>query len=178
MDPAMIQELVLCAPSALQTVAKKHKLKPSTALVVRDHWVRRMTSRCVQCGLLVVGDACPQCKTPKQSAADFLLKVKKKDVVLRRECEYCGRPFYYSAGYILKSFKLEGKFKPSNKCPSCRMKKKSELTRVKTKKVRTPPTRKKPKAAKSAEPKNTTPSYKENLTQQPFEALKGLKLKI
>ena len=180
MDSAVIQELVICSPKQLNTVARKHDLSTSRAQVVRDHWIRRITSRCVQCNILVTGDKCPQCKTPKQPATKLLQEVKSKEVILRRECK-CGRPFYYSAGYILKMFATRGAFKPSSKCPKCRgqangpTKKKRPVKKPTTKK---PPRNAKSKKVKSTRPKNPKAKKRPSeLTYRPFEALKGLKVK-
>jgi hypothetical protein len=165
MDSAVIQELVICSPKQLTTVAKKHDLSTPRAQVVRDHWIRRITSRCVQCNILVTGDKCPQCKTPKQAATKLLQEVKPKEVILRRECK-CGRPFYYSAGYILKMFASHGAFKPSSKCPRCRGEMKSR--------------NRKSKKVKSMRPKNPGSRKKkrdQGLTYRPFEALKSQKVK-
>lgn len=180
-DAAVIQELVVCSPKQLTTIAKKHDLSASRAQVVRDHWVRRITSRCVQCNVLVTGDKCPQCKTPKQPATSLLQEVKPKEVILRRECG-CGRPFYYSAGYILKMFAQKGAFKPSKKCPKCRAQaKRSPHKSPTTKKVlvkkvdaRTAQTKK----VKTARPKNPrTRKESKGMTYRPFAALEGLKVK-
>jgi len=180
-DAAVIQELVVCSPKQLPTVAEKHDLPASRAQVVRDHWVRRITSRCVQCNVLVRGDKCPQCKTPKQPATKLLQEVKPKEVILRRECG-CGRPFYYSAGYILKMFEQKGAFKPSRMCPKCRRltkqqreklaKKQEEQKRAKKKLAV-----KKPKKVKSARPSNPSKKQDKGLTYRPFAALEGLKVK-
>jgi hypothetical protein len=180
-DAAVIQELIVCSPKQLTDVAKKHDLSASRAQVVRDHWVRRITSRCVQCNVLVTGDKCPQCKTPKQPATKLLQEVKPKEVILRRECA-CGRPFYYSAGYILKMFAQKGAFKPSSKCPQCRDKekklahkrptaKKALAKRVNAQASQT----KKVKTARPKNPKAKKPSR--GLTYRPFAALEGLKVK-
>lgn len=179
-DAAVIQELVVCSPKQLPTVAEKHDLPASRAQVVRDHWVRRITSRCVQCNVLVRGDKCPQCKTPKQLATKLLKEVKPKEVILRRECE-CGRPFYYSAGYILKMFEQKGAFKPSRLCPQCRdrLKKEERKEIVRKKKaVKKGAKTDKTKTVKSMRPK-TPPEKRENksLTYRPFAALEGLKVK-
>jgi hypothetical protein len=176
-DPAVIQELVICSPTQLVAVAEKHDLSTYRAKVVRDHWIRRITSRCVQCNILVKGDKCPQCNTPKQLATKLLKEVKPKEVILRRECS-CKRPFYYSAGYILKMFESKGAFKPSGKCPKCRSKAKGEV-----KKNKRPAKKAKPKAPKSKKVKTTRPKNPkakkrtERLTYRPFEALEGLKVK-
>lgn len=176
MDSAVIQELVICSPKQLTTVAKKHDLSTSRAQVVRDHWIRRITSRCVQCNVLVTGDKCPQCKTPKQPATKLLQEVKPKEVILRRECR-CGRPFYYSAGYILKMFASRGAFKPSGKCPRCR----GEMKRPAKKKAqvrKSQPRNGKSKKVKSTRPRNPGAKKKDQgLTYRPFAALEGLKVK-
>lgn len=172
-DAAVIQELVVCSPKQLTAVAKKHDLSASRAQVVRDHWVRRITSRCVQCNVLVTGDKCPQCKTQKQPATKLLQEVKPKKVILRRECE-CGRPFYYSAGYILKMFEQKGAFRPSRKCPKCR----AEAKRPKKKKVvvkNAESRSKKTKRVKSTRPRR--PIQSRGLTYRPFAALEDLKVK-
>lgn len=179
-DAAVIQELVVCSPKQLQAVAEKHDLPASRAQVVRDHWVRRITSRCVQCNVLVKGDKCPQCKTPKQPATTLLQEVKPKEVILRRECE-CGRPFYYSAGYILKMFEQTGAFKPSRLCPKCRAEaKRAKVKKPAQKKVikKTEAKAKEAKTVKSTRPQKPEPKKgPKGLTYRPFAALEGLKVK-
>lgn len=176
MDSAVIQELVICSPKQLTTVAKKHGLAEKVAHVVRNHWIRRITSRCVQCNVLVTGDKCPQCKTPKQPATKLLQEVKPKEVILRRECA-CGRPFYYSAGYILKMFASRGAFKPSSKCPRCRGEVRRPAKKAQVRKSRPKNTRS--KRVKSTRPKNPKAKKKKDqgLTFRPFAALEGLKVK-
>jgi len=180
-DAAVIQELVVCSPKQLTTIAKKHDLSAARAQVVRDHWVRRITSRCVQCNILVTGDKCPQCKTPKQPATSLLQEVKPKEVILRRECE-CGRPFYYSAGYILKMFTQTGAFKPSKMCPRCRDKAKRAKLRTPTNK-KAVVKKKKEKSAQARKVRTTRPKapspkkWERGLTYRPFAALEGLKVK-
>jgi hypothetical protein len=181
MNSAMIQELVICPPKQLTTVAEKHDLSVSRAQVVRDHWVRRITSRCVQCNILVTKDKCPQCKTPKQPATKLLQEVKPKEVILRRECS-CGRPFYYSAGYILKTFESRGTFKPSSRCPKCRNQAKQSIKKKQsTKKPQVRQQRSKgaeSKKVKSTRPKGPKSRKKPSgLTYRPFAALEGLKVK-
>ena len=204
-DTAVIQELVVCSQKQLGKVAKKHDLSAARAQVMRDHWIRRITSRCVQCNILVRGDKCPQCKTPKQLATKFLQEVKPKEVILRRECS-CGRPFYYSAGYILKMFESRGEFKPSSKCPQCRARPKvkpiakTEKTMttktpkaISTKKngvavkkanvrikkaAKTSSGSKKVKTARVTNPKTRkTKKSGDALTFRPFVVLEGLKVK-
>jgi len=180
-DAAVIQELVVCSPKQLTTIAKKHDLSTSRAQVVRDHWVRRITSRCVQCNVLVTGDKCPQCKTPKQAATKLLQEVKPKEVILRRECG-CGRPFYYSAGYILKMFAQRGAFKPSKKCPKCRAKANQPARKRPTKKKaqvkKTNAQVSQAKKVKTTRPRNPTAKKEPKpLTFRPFAALEGVKVK-
>jgi len=175
-DPAVIQELVVCSQKQLTKVAKKHELSVHRAQVVRDHWIRRITSRCVQCNILVKGTECPKCKTPKQPATKLLQEVRPKEVILRRECA-CKRPFYYSAGYILKMFGLKGTFKPSSRCPRCRERPKGAAKKnVQVRKKKSPAAVS--KKVKTARPRNPKAKRKEApLTFRPFEALKGLKVK-
>lgn len=174
-DPVVIQELVVCSQKQLTKVAKKHEISVPRAQVVRDHWIRRITSRCVQCNVLVKGDICPKCKSPKQPATKLLREVRPKEVILRRECA-CGRPFYYSAGYILKMFGLKGTFKPSRKCPKCRERPKgtTKKMQVRKKKKQTAVSKK----VKTARPTNPKAKKKEGpLTFRPFTVLEGLKVK-
>lgn len=179
-DSAVIQELVVCHPKDLRDAAKKHGLSLPMASLMRDHWVRRITSRCVQCNIIVQGDICPRCQTVKNSAMEFLQKVDPNDVVLKRYCTNCAAPFHYTAKDVLTSFRRNRVFKPSYVCDRCKPKN----------------PKKKPKMAQKQIEKNTssvqvgsqelvqTPravlikkKRDEALTYRPFEALKGENMK-
>jgi hypothetical protein len=127
----------------------------------------------------------------KQPATELLTKIKPTDKVIRRACLGCGWSFFYTAKYILNSFRKRGYFFPSNYCNKCSQRKQKEGERAKmmaqaqNKKTKLKAKKNQEKGQKQKEgtgevqkrdAKRSNP-HDRALTHRPFAALSSISLK-
>ena len=175
-------DLVSCKESQVLAVAQKHKVPSSVASVVRTHYTRRVTDRCVQCGRFLDEGKCHHCNLSAMPAFELLQELKPKAILIRTKCATCDRMMSFRAGHILKVTKEHGFFRPPKECPRCKAKKEASkgMKKAKSKKkvVKKRPSKSKSKTSRKPVKKPVAPKPKTStdLRHNPFMALKGLKI--
>jgi hypothetical protein len=171
MQVLTIRAVVSCRDRDLNKAAKQAGIDAKEARALRALWTRRLRGEKAY-------------KNEEQSIT-FLKELSGDEVLFRKDCKDCSRPFSHSAGLVLSIFQKHGAFYPSLYCKNCRRKKAKEKKLPKPLPARASKkkqaTKRKPKPKKQ-QPKKVTPTKtkKKNpdaLYHQPFAALEGFNLK-
>jgi len=203
-NAAMIRDFVSCKAEALKEVAERHKVSLPSAKEIRDHWIPRLSGRCVKCNGFVKKGKCSKCGAPVSSVEDtleVLSKIKPATPLIRRRCWKCKNSFMYRAGFVLEKIKEHGAFVPASMCSNCKkqeqekkeLEKEERLRIAEEKKKATKKTTKKkvakrekieviregkkaPESPQSQDVKNYGTELPDGLKHSPFKQLKVLKV--
>ena len=199
-NAAMIRDFVSCKAEALEGAAERYKVSLPSAKAIRNHWIPRLSGRCVNCHGFVKKGKCSKCGSdanPVEKTLEVLVKIHPGSPLIRRQCWKCKRTFMYRAGFVLEKFKEHGAFVPASMCNGC---KEEERIRKEEERIKNLPPKKKttkkiaeknpdrqikvnrvPKEKKSPpkeDPKKVVAGrdLPDGLRHSPFKALKILKV--